>query len=295
MSSNIHVYTHNDLDGVGCLLALIWSFPDSTITYTCVSNPDSFAEQFQKSIHSNKIQQYDKVFVTDLSLHQKDIPLIDFDNVIFIDHHKTSLNLNFTKAKSFIKIISSCTLYIYNLFKSQIKINKQQKQLLVYIDDYDSYQLSFNISKTLNVLFWSHYHNNTSLFLQDFMEGYSAFTPLQLQAIKLHNKKLESVISSLSLYTTTTQIQGKATRIIAAFASDHINDISTYIIQKHSPDVVVIVNIKNERVSFRRNISTTIDVSAMARSLCGGGGHEASAGGSLTENFLMFSKLFKPL
>ena len=295
MSSNIHVFTHNDLDGVGSLLAVIWAFPDSTITYTCISNASTFASQFAKATEHKKIISYDKVFVLDLSLKKEDVSLIDKSNVVYVDHHKTSLDLTFTYAKSFIKEFSSCILLLTKLLKSHLHLSKAQKQLIIYVDDYDSYQLNFHNSKLLNTLFWSHYLNATSLFISDFFDGFHKLTPLQETAISLHNKKIQEEINNLQVYETFALVQGKNQKIVAAFATLSINEVAAFLLNKYKSDIVLVINIKSERVSFRRNTHSIADMSVLAQALCEGGGHESAAGGALTEKFLAFSKLFKPI
>lgn len=292
MSSNIHVFTHNDLDGLGCLLTIIWAFPDASITYTCVSNANTFKEQYNQETANKK---FNKIFITDLSLRQQDVSLIDKSNVIFIDHHKTSLNLHFEHAKKFIQIYTSCSLLVYKLLKSQCTLNSNQKQLLIYIDDYDSYNLKFNLSKQLNALFWSHYQNNASLFIKDFVNGIVPFTSLQNQAIKIYNTKLNNTISSLRVFKSTARIQENLCSITAAFADNAINNIADYLLKQYNSDIIIIINLKTNRVSFRRNKHTSIDVSLLAQTLCDGGGHELAAGGEITEKFLLFSKIFKPV
>jgi oligoribonuclease NrnB/cAMP/cGMP phosphodiesterase (DHH superfamily) len=295
MSSNIHVFTHNDLDGIGSLLTVIWAFPDSTITYTCISAASSFASQFAKATEHKKLSAYDKVFVLDLSINKEDVCLIDKSNVVYVDHHKSSLNLTFNSAKSFVKVFSSCILLLTKLLKSQLHLSTSQKQLIVYIDDYDSYQLNFNNSKLLNTLFWAHYLNQTSLFIKDFIGGFNRFTSLQETAILLQNKKIKEEIDKLEVYETFATVQGTEQKIIAAFASLGINEVAAYLLNKYRCEIVLVINIKSERVSFRRSAQSKADMALLAQNLCGGKGHESAAGGALTENFLAFTKLFKPI
>lgn len=294
MSSNIHIFTHSDLDGAGCLLALLWAFPDDNVTYTVVGNSHSFEEEFNKVNSRKSINTYDTVFVTDLSILDKDIHLIDKKNVIYVDHHKSSLNLKFNYAKSFIKVFTSCTLFLYKLFKTKLDISSSQKELLILIDDYDSYTLQFAKTKDLNMLFWSHYHNNISMFLQDFNQGITSYTSLQLKALNIQKQKIQDTIDGLSIFKATANIQGASRDIVAAFADIAINDISDYIINKFIPDIAIVINLKTTRVSFRRN-NREVDVSLLAKKLCDGGGHEAAAGGKVTEQFLEFTKLFVPV
>lgn len=291
MSSNIHIFTHNDLDGIGCLQTFIWCFPEANITYTTISSSSEFNKEYYKANKKKEIDSYDKVFVTDLSLLEQDLNLIDKKNVIFIDHHKTSLNFKFVNAANFTKLFSSCTLLVYKLFKSSLDINNYQKNLLILIDDYDSYRLSFSNTKNLNTLFWAHYYNNVPLFLSDFHDGFIKFDSLQNKIINIQNQKTIETIKNLKPFYTKTKIQNIECSIIAAFADTAINDVSDYLLQQHSADISIVVNLKSDRVSFRRK-NTAIDLSLLAKKLCDGGGHEAAAGGKITEIFLEFTKIF---
>jgi len=157
MSSNIHIFTHHDLDGIGSLLAIIWAFPDSNITYTTASNSQELVSKFNEKTFQENSNKYSKIFVTDISIQQKDANIIDRENLIYIDHHISSLGLNFKKAHAVIKDYSSCAMLIFKVFKDKLALTAQQKQLLIYIDDYDCFQLKFQNSWNLNCLFWEMY------------------------------------------------------------------------------------------------------------------------------------------
>ena len=61
-------------------------------------------------------------------------------------------------------------------------------------------------------------------------------------------------------------------------------------------DVAIIVNPNSGRVSFRRRAeSKNVDVSRIAAKLVDGGGHEYAAGGQVTDKFMDFTKLLKPI
>ena len=53
-------------------------------------------------------------------------------------------------------------------------------------------------------------------------------------------------------------------------------------------------NTKAKTVSFRRSKDCDADVSLIAKKLCDGGGHPASAGGKLTNQFASLTKQFTP-
>ena len=55
----------------------------------------------------------------------------------------------------------------------------------------------------------------------------------------------------------------------------------------------IVVNLKTQSVSFRRAKNSAINVAKLAAKVADGGGHEAAAGGKLSDNFLNFTKIFK--
>lgn len=294
MSSKIHVFTHHDLDGLGSLLTLTWLFPEEEITYTTVNN-HTFHKIYTEWVSKHDIKTYKRIFITDLCVPKEHISLIDISNVIYIDHHRTSLDYTFTKAKSFIKETTSCTLYIYKIFKSLADITDDQKHLIALIDDYDCYKLQFANSRKLNILFWNFYSNKPGNFLTDFENGFKKFNDTQQTVIRAAESELINLINNLQLYTTDLNIQNQKCKCISTFANTSINDVAEHILRNLNADIAIVVNLKNERVSFRRSSTCAVDISLLVQSLCKGGGHQAAGGGDITESFLTFAKLFTPL
>lgn len=291
MSEKIHIFTHHDLDGICSLLILTWAFVDKQITYTTISSPHSFAKEYNDWCAKTPIKSFSKIFVTDLSLLPEDIKLIDKKNTLVFDHHKTSLDLKFQHANTLIKDYSSCSLLLYKTFKNTLHLTEEQKILIALVDDYDSYTLKHNLSKKLNTLFWSMYNTKINQFLNDFENGFKSFSEIQKKILINAETKLNALLDNLTVYEAFVPIQGKKCMFLSTFADTSINDVSDYIFNKYNPDIVSIVNIKNERVSFRRNKNINIDVSVLAKQLCDGGGHAAAAGGNLTDRYITFSRM----
>ena len=67
------------------------------------------------------------------------------------------------------------------------------------------------------------------------------------------------------------------------------------IIETHSADIGIVVNPNSGTVSFRRSKECNIPVNKLASKLAAGGGHEAAAGGTLTDTFFTFCKTLKPI
>ncbi len=82
--------------------------------------------------------------------------------------------------------------------------------------------------------------------------------------------------------------------VVATFANYAINELAHFLINKYNTDISIIVNTQAKTVSFRRSKQCDADLSILATKLCQGGGHAASAGGKLTEQFANLTKTFVP-
>ena len=88
----IKLFTHTDLDGVGCEILGKLVFKENINIERCgYGNIDSKVEEFLTDIN-----KYDKVFITDISVNKKVADKLNniSDKVVLLDHHKTALWLN---------------------------------------------------------------------------------------------------------------------------------------------------------------------------------------------------------
>lgn len=91
------LYTHNDLDGVGCgIIARIAFGKDVDVRYNSVMGLD---HQIERLFEQEKGLKDDFLFITDLSVNEENAIRLDDlvksgGNVRLIDHHKTALHFN---------------------------------------------------------------------------------------------------------------------------------------------------------------------------------------------------------
>ena len=88
----IKLFTHTDLDGVGCEILGKLVFKENINIERChYGNIDSEVEEFLKDVN-----KYDKVFITDISVNKEVADKLNniSDKVVLLDHHKTALWLN---------------------------------------------------------------------------------------------------------------------------------------------------------------------------------------------------------
>ena len=290
-----HVWTHYDLDGVVSYLNIRWFYPKAVTTYS-VSLVKRFRDDWTNWLAKNNIEDYDKIFILDLDISEF-ADLVDHENVIIIDHHKTHEN-KYKKAKVVVKEYTSAAKLTYKLLSKlqpNAEISDAQKKLVLLADDYDSYELQLPDSKKLNTIFWET-NKSFDSFIRNFHKGFYGFDLQQQNMIKLNEQKVQSMKDNMDIYSGEIKIKGSKRKIVAGFADAFQNDIADYLKNDYNAEVAIVVNKKMKSVSFRRRRENSdLDVSKLAEALTDGGGHEYAAGGPITEKFLEFTKLLKQI
>ena len=292
---NIAVWTDADLDGAASYLVLKWMLLDK---HHCkvnlnVCTPSKLRAEYLKWLQKNKNDDYDKIIILDLDTTPA-CDLIDCSNVTIFDHHESHFSAarQYKNATSHVRSCASTTQLIYEVLKSKgsTELTDAQKSLILHVSDYDSYKLELKQTKKLNCLYWSFTGNRVETFAKEFGNGFSGFSQMQENAIALYYKKVKSIIESLQTYC------GKLNdwNIISTFCETAHNDVTEHLIKNTNADIIMLVNAKQQTVSFRKNSNCIADLSKIAEELCGGGGHESAAGGKITETFLAFAKTLAP-
>ena len=163
------------------------------------------------------------------------------------------------------------------------------------VDDYDSYTLQVPGSYDLNTIFWNYQGDKIKKFTDEFGDGFREFDLKQKNIISFYSKKLQRVLSELNIFKASIPINKKPKKFVSTFASDCINEVADYIIKDNGADVGMVINLKSNKVSFRRSKNADVDLSKLAGRLADGGGHKYASGATITPQFLSFSKLFKPI
>ena len=227
--------------------------------------------------------------------------VVDHENVTIIDHHKTHVKNKhvYTKAKCLVKTYSSCTKLVYNILRKSFKtteLTDSQKLIILYIDDYDCYELKHEPSYCLNVLFWNYQGDRLDKFISNFGTGFRPFTDQENKIIQYYKNKFKTIINDLHIHVAVdVSIQKTKCKLVSVFASECINEVADHIIKNYKADIGFVVNLQTKHVSIRKSSKCNVDLGVLAEKLMDGGGHQDAAGGSLTDNFLAFSKIFKPL
>ena len=291
-NQKIQVITHTDLDGVCSYLVLCWLYGKKLEVMG--TTPMKLEQDFDKLVASGKT--WDKLYFLDLDV-SKIGEKIDQKTTVVLDHHKTNI-YQFKNAIVRIYNETSCAKLIYDTFFKDTgkKISNAQKTLIALADDWDSNTKATPLSESLNIVYHS-MSNKFSSFVEDYYDGFKPFDKFKENTILLYKKHRKEYIDTLNPFFGEVEFEGqKDVKVGAVFCSKFVQECCDWLFKKYQVDVAIAVLVDQKRIAVRRSSSnSTVDVSKFVQRIASGGGHEAAAGGNLTEEFIEFTKMLKPL
>ena len=302
------VFTHNDLDGIGCGVIGKLYFPDAYVQYCNYDNIDDTLLHFLS--HNKNILSGMRIIISDIYYKQENFDITEMlrmaGELIICDHHATSAWLNnvIFQDNSFVNVVADsdvCGTKI--LFKTldMLKPMPSSTKILEFVENvnrWDVWQwvkqlpetndveqlkeaINHNMSFTLNgaVYFYGieNFVNRMLMYFHDFID----FDDVVSEKLVEFNTKQ---INSLSDYTTNNY----------RFTSETYGEIPYTIIKLNSPNIslasilcksamknedkflAIYIDEDKDAVSLRCNVEG-IDLSVIAKE-CEGGGHKDAAG-----------------
>jgi oligoribonuclease NrnB/cAMP/cGMP phosphodiesterase (DHH superfamily) len=291
-TENIQVVTHTDLDGVVSYLVLCWLYGRKLNVLG--TTPMKLQQDYNKLVSTKK--HWDKLYFLDLDV-SKIGEQIDHKNTIILDHHKTNV-YPFKNAVVKVYNETSCAKLIYDTFFKQINkpISKAQKMLIALADDWDSNKKTTSLSENLNIVYHS-LSDKFNSFVNDYYDGFKPFDKFKNNTIFLYKKHCKEYIDSLNPFVGEIEFDGhKNIKVGSVCCNKFVQECCEYLLKEHQVDIAIAVLIEQKRIAVRRNSQNSlVDVSKFVQQIASGGGHEAAAGGNLTEDFIEFTKMLKPL
>lgn len=292
---NIAIWTDNDLDGAGSALALQLMYGDNRANFSVFDvNDGNFAGTYKGWAAAN-YDNFDRIYIVDVWVPDEIVSVVDHEKVVIIDHHKSHVDVKdrYKTAKVIIEDCSSCCKLILQKFGKVLDktLTQAQKELFGLVDDYDSYSLVYPDTLKLNSIYHSYNAPKGEKFIQRFKNGVGSYTSHEQNAYKLFCNKLKDAIDNATYFKG--QIKGYS--VISCVANSSINELAHYALKKHNADIAIIVNTASQKVSFRKKkTGCDMKLNKLAEILCDGGGHEYAAGGTITSQFLNFTKTLVP-
>ncbi len=287
------LYTHNDLDGVGCgIVARIAFGKDVEVRYNSVMGLDY---QIEKLLENEKNIKDDFLMITDLSVNDENLIRLDDlakggGNVRLIDHHKTALHFN-DYSWGRVKVqyedgrLTAATSLLYEYLQEHEMIQPSQAldEFVELVRQYDTWEWDQNENikaKNLNDLFFM-------ISIEEFEEKMTErimssdtfeFDEFEQKLLDMEEEKIERYVRRKKREMIQTFIGEYCTGIVHAesYHSELGNELG-----KEYPhiDYIAILNLGGKKISFR-TIHDHVDVSAVAGKF-GGGGHAKASGCSM--------------
>lgn len=312
----IKLFTHTDLDGIGCAILAKIAFKNCDIEYCGYNDINDNVTDFVKG---NGLV-FNACFITDISVSEDTADLIDemvYANrccpVKLFDHHATEKRLN---SRSWCRVDElnpdkkkTCgTEMFFNYLLSEGYLNRKSStylskvsEFVEYVRQYDTWDWSLMgetglVSKQINDLFGIYsYSEFTDWCLDKFgkEEPFGKFSEMDKFLLTREQKTIDNYVASKDKLMQTGYL-GKY-KCGFVFADKYISEVGHKLCNLHPDiDVVVLINM-NGRISYRSQ-KDDIDLGKDVASLFGGGGHDGAAGSEFNKDDMVnmvLKNLFK--
>jgi len=267
----LHV-THNDLDGVGCAILVRRCYDYVETFYLNYDDVDNFIQ--------NNYTNYDQLIISDISPSEETLKYIENHiEVVFIDHHKTSVHLGEYVNTAYIDT-KVCATYLTMKWLEDCGFNLNEYHDFVdCVNDFDMWHLKRPDSLKMNMLF-------TILGIDRFKDRFlnnssTRFSENELLLLELESESLDKYLKNAEKNVKTFFDKDKC-KIGAIFAEKYNSELGNHLIKSLDFDYVFIINPQRGKISIRSK--PEIDISGIAVKN-GGGGHRNAAGFSTKFDF----------
>ncbi|WP_336784132.1 hypothetical protein [Paenibacillus illinoisensis] len=289
----VKLFTHTDLDGVGCQVIANHFFGASNVstTYCDYIEVDAKISQF---FTSGEYKKFNRIFITDISVNEdtatviNDISVQWYDVIRLIDHHKTAFWLNKYKWAEVTSEYhdgtktSGTDLLLGHLINTFPELDSTlESQLISFAeqvrrwDTWDWYNIHKDESpKQLNNLM---YLIGRVKFAKRFSENADTkFNEGESLVLSIEDAKIESYIKKVSKTIIEKKIAGYKAGVV--FAESYSSELGNKLAEMNLHlDFIAIVNPLNGSVSYR-SIRDDLDLGKDVAALYGGGGHPKASG-----------------
>lgn len=301
----IKLFTHTDLDGVGCAILAKLAFGEEVdISYCNYDDIDVMVKEF-----IDKENDIDMCHITDIRIVDELANEIDekFDNFYVLDHHPTALYLN---------KYSWCTVTIENE-ETHIKTSGTEMYYYWLIDNgylYESDVLGrfAELVRNYDTWRWSELGEDGAICKQvnDLMYLYGRDKFITWCISEIRDEVFPKLYAADELLLSTKQreideyVEEKNEQLFTSpmcgrvcgfvFAEKYVSELGNRLCKMHPEiDYVAMIDMGNKKVSYR-TVKDDIDLGKDVAQLFGGGGHPKTAGSefSIDVQFKTIEKIF---
>ena len=282
----IKLFTHTDLDGVGCYIALADAFGESNIdvVFCDYHNVNERVEKFL----NDPVEGYNIVLITDISVNENVAEMIDNQDsyeFMLLDHHKTAEDLNKYDwayvVSSDSKGKTSGTSMVSDVFIGD-KVTRSEAHLafIETVRRYDTWEWSTiyndeHAKQTNDLLDIYGRKDFIEMYLEKLQKGDMSFTGPQQLVLELRQREIDGYIKSKEKTMQVMIVDGL--RVGLVFNERFSSEMGNVLSEKHPElDLIAMANIDRGTISLR-TIHDDVDLSVFAKRYAGGG-HPKAAG-----------------
>ncbi|WP_223067319.1 DHH family phosphoesterase [Paenibacillus caui] len=292
-----HIYTHNDLDGVGCGIIAKCAFGTNVeVRYNSLGGVSQQVERFLERAAEKGIGS-DFLIITDLSVSEDTEQLLqayaaEGGELKLIDHHKTALHYNthpwgsvHVEHRDGRPAAATSLLYDYLIRQRLLEPTEALDDFVELVRLYDTWEwenAGRQQAKRLNDLFYM-------VSIDEFEEkmisrlqsgGPFEFDEFEKKLLDLEEDKIERYIRRKRRELVQTYIGKECAGIV--HAESYHSELASTLGKDHPHlDYIAILNMGGRKMSLR-TIHDDVDVSEIAGRY-GGGGHAKASGCTMTE------------
>lgn len=296
----VKLFTHNDLDGIGCAIVGKTAFGDNCDVEYC--SYDEIDEKVVTFLRSAEYENYDAIFITDISVNQQTADIIEesfADKVQLIDHHGTATWLNKygwacvqvtesllpgLKDSRTERLASGTSLFFHFLWENELLDNSDLVDLVEQIRQYDTWE-------------WKNVYNNQTpkqlndllmligryKFVDRFVENNEViFTKSERDLLDVENKRIERYIKSRKGKIVPVTVDGYNIGVV--YAEQYHSELGNVLAEENPQfDFIAMVNLGSNSISYR-GVRDDVNIGEFAKKM-GGGGHPKAAGSPIGEEY----------
>jgi oligoribonuclease NrnB/cAMP/cGMP phosphodiesterase (DHH superfamily) len=293
----IKLFTHTDLDGIGCAVLAKLTFGDEVVDVEYCGYDDINAKVEE---YFNSDSEYE-CHITDISINDELANKINDSDKKYqlLDHHPTALELSkyewcdvqIEDENTHIKT-SGTELYYYWLIDNGYLIgNSTLKNFVELVRDYDTWRWSTLgdegiICKQVNNLLYLYGRENFIDWCIAMIQNgsFPMLTDVDKIVLEIKQREIDSYIEEKCKSLFIGNLCGRPCGIV--FADKYISELGNRLCQMYSEfDFVAIINMDGT-VSYR-TIRDDIDLGKDVAKVFGGGGHPKAAGSQISEEIRM--------
>ena len=304
----VKLFTHTDLDGVGCAILTKLAFGEEVDISYC--NYDDINESILDYLNNND-DSLSYIYITDIRVNEDIAKLLDErGGVCLLDHHPTALELNkYTWCKVMVEdldgVKTSGTKMFYHwlgingYLSDELENNKSLSRFAELVRDYDTWRWSELgkdgvICKQVNDLMYLYGRDRfitwciSEIHDEVFPKLYAADELL----LNTKQKEIDEYIEEKNEQLFTSPMCGRVCGFV--FAEKYVSELGNRLCKMHPEiDYVAMINMGNKTVSYR-TVKDDIDLGKDVAQLFGGGGHPKAAGSefSVDVQFKTIEKIF---